>query len=101
MLDAKGGEGASMLELGGALHLGRACDSFHLVFYVSYSMHSRLPSCIVLHTCDGDTYVTCVLSTLIYIYMSCHLIMLICFASAFYSDLNELYLMYSCLFHIF
>ena len=64
-------------------------------------MHSCFLSCIALHTCDSETYVTCVLSTLIYIDMSCHLIMLICFASAFYSDSNELYFMYSCLIHIF
>ena len=45
--------------------------------------------------------VTCVLSILILIYMSCHLIMLIWFASAFYSNSNELYFMYSCLIHIY
>ena len=90
-----------MLELGGALHLGGVWDLFHLVFYVWYFMHSCLPSCIALHTCDCDTYVTCVLSTLIYIFMSCHLVMLICFASVFYSDSNELYFMYSCLIHIY
>ena len=32
-------------------------------------MHSRLPSCIALHTSDGETYVTCVLSTLNYLYV--------------------------------
>ena len=33
----------------------------------------------------------------------CHItcVMLICFASAFNSDTNELYYLYSCLFHIF
>ena len=43
-------------------------------------MHSRLLSCIVLYTCDGETYVTCVLSTLIYIYvMSLGYANLLCF----------------------
>ena len=97
MLDAKGGEGASMLELGGVCDLG----GLWFVSYVWYSMHSRLLSCIALHTCDGEIYVTCVLFTLTYIYMSCHLVMLIWFASAFYSDSNELYFLYSCLIHIY
>ena len=35
------------------------------------------------------------------LYMSCHFIMLIWFASAFYSDSNEFYFLYSCLFHIY
>ena len=35
------------------------------------------------------------------LYMSCHFIMLIWFASAFYSNSNELYFLYSCLFHIY
>ena len=48
--------------------------------------------------CDCETYVTCVLSTLIY--MSYHFVMLICFASVFYSDTNELYFVYSYIFHI-
>jgi hypothetical protein len=81
VLDAKEGEGASMLDLGGACEMG----SF---FCVWYFMHSRLLSCIILFTCDCETYMTCVLSTSIY--MSCHLVMLICFASAFYSNSNEL-----------
>ena len=34
MLDAKGGEGLSMLDLGGAVHLGGAYDSFILALYV-------------------------------------------------------------------
>ena len=73
-------------------------------------MHSCLLLCIELHKCDRNRdinvivifmwYVTCVLSTWI-IYMSCHLVMLICFASTFYSDANELYYLYSCLFHMY
>ena len=35
------------------------------------------------------------------LYMSCHLVMLICFAFMFYSDANELYYLYSCLFHVY
>ena len=34
VFDAKGGEGSSMLDLGGALHLGGACHSLLLVLYV-------------------------------------------------------------------
>ena len=43
-------------------------DLVLLVFCVWCFVHSRLLSCIVLYTCDCQTYVTCVLSTLIYIY---------------------------------
>ena len=46
-------------------------------------MHSHLPLCIALHTYGGDTYVTCVLSTLIYIYVMslgyAHVLLLPCF----------------------
>ena len=71
-------------------------------------MHSCLLLCIELYLCDSDIYmivivmryVTCVLSTLNYLYViTC--VMLICFASAFYSNANELYYLYSCLFHIY
>ena len=54
--------------------------------------------CYTSYMCDCETYVTCVPSTLIY--MSCHFVMLIYFASAFYSDTNELYFVYSYVFHI-
>ena len=55
------------------------------------------------YLCDSDInvifmwYVTCVLCTWI-IYMSCHLVMLIFFASVLYSDSNELYFVYSAYF---
>ena len=55
-------------------------DSILLVFCVWYFVHSHLLSCIALYTCDGETYVTCVLSTLIYIYvMSLGYAHLLCF----------------------
>ena len=67
-----------------------AYDLLLLAFYVWYiTMHSCLFSCIELHTCDCDIYVicvilmwyvTCVLSTLIFIYvMSLHYAHLVCF----------------------
>ena len=84
----KGGEGSSMIDLGGAIYLGGAY-LLHLAFYVWYIiMHSCLLSCIELHTCDRDIYVivifiwyvTCVLSTLIFIYvMSLSYAHLLCF----------------------
>ena len=66
--------------------------------------------CVILHA-FMFTFIHCVIyvivrllwhvcSLLWSLYMSCHLVMLICFASAFYSDANELYFLYSCLFHI-
>ena len=88
--DTKGGERVNILNLGGHVRWTRSfmCDTscFHV-----YS-HAL---CYMWYMCE--TYVTCVLSTLIY--MSCHLIMLICFASAFHSDTNEFYFVYLCLFH--
>ena len=97
-----------MLDLGGAIYLGGAYLSY-LVFYVWYTiMHSCLLSCIKLYLCDSDIYVMWYLCDMWHVcslpwitYMSCHLVMLICFASAFYSDANELYFLYSCLFHIY
>ena len=44
---------------------------------------------------------TCVLSTLNYLYVISLVLCSFVFASVFYSDANELYLLYSCLFHIF
>ena len=88
-----------MLYLLEALYLEGAYDLFLLALYVWYIMHSRLLSCIVLYTCDGETYVTCVLSTLFYI---CHVTWLCSLVLlTFYSDSNELYFMYSYLIHIF
>ena len=85
----KGERDRVWLDLGGAIYLGGAY-LLYLAFYVWYiTMHSCLLSCIELHTCDCDIYVicvilmwyvTCVLSTLIYIYvMSLHYAHLLCF----------------------
>ena len=64
-----------------------------------------LLSCIELYLCDSDIYVIviCDMCALYFELFICHItcVMLICFASAFYSDANELYYLYSCLFHIF
>ena len=100
-----------MIDLGGAIYLGGAY-LLHLVFYVWYIiMHSCLLSCIELHKCDHDIYVI-VISMWCDIYVICDMCALyfelfichvtcICFASVFYSDANELYFLYSCLFHIY
>ena len=91
------------------------CDTFLCIHVYYYALNYISVIVIVImilmwlwYLCDSDVnvifmwYVTCVcvLSTWI-IYMSCHLVMLICLASAFYSDSNELYFLYSCLFHIY
>ena len=89
-----------MLDLGGALHLWGACDSLLLVFVCdTLCIHVYLHA--LHYILVMVRLVTCVLSTLILKYMSYHLIMLICFASAFYFDSNELYFLYSCLIHIY
>ena len=88
-LTPKGERDREWLDLGGAIYLGGAY-LLHLVFYVWYiTMHSCLLSCIELHKWDCDIYVicmifmwyvTCVLSTLIFIYvMSLHYAHLVCF----------------------
>jgi hypothetical protein len=82
----------------GYAHLPCFRVSWSRFFCVWYFMHSRLLSCIVLYTCDCET---CDMCTLYFdIYMSYHLVMLICLASAFHSDSIEHYFLYSCLFHI-
>ena len=114
MFDAKGGEGSSMLDLGGACEmdsLGGACemDSFFCMrwthSFACYFMHSCLLLCIKLYLCDSDIYVIviCDMCALYFESFICHItsVMLICFASAFYSDANELCYLYSCLFYIF
>ena len=70
MLDAKGGEGPSMLDLGGACEMDSiiwsfVCDTscIHFYFHALYYIHVMV------------TYVTCVLSILIYIYI-CHVTLL-------------------------
>jgi hypothetical protein len=95
MFDAKGGEGASMLDLGGACEM----DTFFCVWYV---MHSCLFLCIVIYVIFAGLWDLCDMCSLYFvIYMICHLVMLICFAFVFYSVSNELYFVYSCLFYIF
>ena len=68
-------------------------------------MHSCLLLCIELHKCDRnhDIYVTCDMCALYFELFICHItcVMLICFVSAFNSNANELYYLYSCLFHTF
>ena len=58
-------------------------------------MHSCLLLCIELYKCDRDRdiNVTCDMCALYFEICKCHItcVMLICFASAFYSDANELY----------
>ena len=61
--------------------------------------------CIKLYLCDSNIYVIviCDMCALYFESFICHIscIMLICLASAFNSDANELYYLYSCLFHTF
>ena len=64
-----------------------------------------LLSCILLYLCDSDIYVIVIndMCALYFALFICHVtcVMLICFAFAFNSDANELYYLYSCLFHTF
>ena len=70
-------------------------------------MHSCLLLCIELLKCDRNhdinVIVICDMCALYFQLFICHVtcVMLICFASAFNSDANELYYLYSCLFHTF
>ena len=61
--------------------------------------------CIKLYLCDSDIYVIVIFDMCALYFESCicHItcVILICAASAFNSDANELYYLYSCLFHIF
>ena len=77
------------------------CDTFLCIHVYFHALNYICVSVIFTWYVIFMWYVTCVLSTLNYLYMSYHLFMVICFASAFYSDANELYFLYSCLFHIF
>ena len=67
------------------------CDTLciHVYFHALNYMHVIV--ILMWHVC----------SLLWFIYMACHLVMLICLASVFYSDLIELYFLYSYLFHIY
>ena len=95
-----------MLVIGGAIHLG-GVYLLHLVFMCDTLLCIRvcLLSCIKLYLCDSDIYVIVIFDMCALYFESfiCHItsVMLICFASMFYSDANELYYLYSCLFHIF
>ena len=90
MLDDKGGEGASMLDLGEALDLGGACDLFllcetsciHVYFHALSYLH------VMVRLCD-----MCALYIDLYIY---HVTWLSSFVLLlhFYSYSNELYFMY-------
>ena len=74
-----------------------------------YAFIVCLPLCIELYICDSDIYVTVIyyMCALYFELFICHItcVMIIClsfaFAFMFYSDANELYYLYSCLFHIF
>ena len=61
--------------------------------------------CIKLYLCDSDIYVIVIYDMcalyFIYLYVISLMQCSFAFASAFYSDANELYYLYSCLFHIF
>ena len=77
-------------------------------FYVWYTiMHSlcvyiyALNYIYVIVISTWSWYMTCVLSTLNYLYVISLVLCSFAFASAFYSDANELYYLYSCIFHIF
>ena len=54
--------------------------------------------CIKLYLCDSDIYVIMIydMCALYFELFICHItcVMLICFASTFYSDANELYYLY-------
>ena len=69
------------------------CDTLCIHVYPHALHYIHVMVRLMWHVCSLHWY--------IYIYMSCHLVMLICFASSFYSDSNELYFMYSCLIHIY
>ena len=67
-----------------------SCVYFHALNYIYVIVISTWP-----------WYMTCVLSTLNYLYVISLVLCSFVIASAFYSDANELYYLYSCLFHIF
>ena len=101
MLDAKGGEGPSMLGTEYVRFRGSVwdgLDSFDLSCVILCAFTFTFMHCI-LYMWWRDLCDRC--AVYIVLYMSCHLVMLIGFASAFYSDSNELYYMYSYLIHIF
>ena len=106
MFDAKGGEGSSMIVLGGVTYLGglslsiRLSIIFGVLCVIHYYAFVCLLLCIKLYLCDSDIYVIMIydMCALYFELFICHItcVMLICLASAFYSDANELYYLYSC-----
>ena len=74
-----------------------------MIHYYAFIM--CLPSCIELYIYDSDIYVIVIydMCALYFELVICHITcaMLICFASAFHFDANELYYLYLGLFHIF
>ena len=102
------GRGIEYDRLRGAIYLGELiyyiwlfmCDTLlciHAYFHALNYIRVIVKFMWLWYLCD----MWHVCSLLWSLYMSCHLVMLICFASAFYSDSNELYFLYSCLFHIY
>ena len=76
------------------------CDTLLLYYYAFVC----LLSCIHLYLCDSAIYVIVIydMCALYFEFFICHItLMLIWFASAFYSIANEPYDLYSCLFRIF
>ena len=67
------------------------CDTLCIHVYFHALNYIRVIVIVIWHVC----------SLLWFIYMSCHLVMLICFASVFHFNSNELYFLYSCLIHIY
>ena len=95
MFDTKGGEGSSMLVLGGATYLGgtylsiRLSITFGVLCVIHYYAFMCLLLCSKLYFCDSDIYVIVIydMCALYFELFICHITcaMLICFASAFYS----------------
>ena len=77
------------------------CDT--LCIHVYYYALNYISVIIIVILMWSWFYVICDMCALYFELFICHItcVMLICFASAFYSDANELYYLYSCLFHIF
>ena len=62
MFDAKGGEGSSMLDLGGSDSFrGSLSITFGFLCVIHYYAFVCLLSCIEPYLCDSDIYVTMIL----------------------------------------
>ena len=102
-----------MLALGGATYLGGL--SYYISLYITFGVFMcdtllcihRVFTCYALNyiyvivISTWSWYMACVLSILNHLYVISLVLCSFAFASAFYSDANELYYLYSCLFHIF